>query len=148
MKSTKLGHWSDCAVYNAPADLPGPCDCGGLDLAAYERYVLITSLIPCPRSLARFVEHGILPSAVETEQSPRQSLSALAPTADLPSPHNGIAVGGGSNGVDLNNAGIAAVSDGKALSGVQSITSNVPPHTNPPDSVSGDRSTVDSEPNA
>lgn len=21
-------HWSDCAVYNAPAYEPGPCDCG------------------------------------------------------------------------------------------------------------------------
>ncbi len=22
-------HWSSCAVYNAPAYPPGPCDCGG-----------------------------------------------------------------------------------------------------------------------
>ncbi len=25
------GHWSGCAVHNAPAYLPGPCDCGGYD---------------------------------------------------------------------------------------------------------------------
>lgn len=24
-------HWSDCAVHNAPALPPGPCDCGGLN---------------------------------------------------------------------------------------------------------------------
>lgn len=22
-------HWSDCAIHNAPAYAPGPCDCGG-----------------------------------------------------------------------------------------------------------------------
>lgn len=25
------GHWSDCAVHNAPALPVGPCDCGGYD---------------------------------------------------------------------------------------------------------------------
>jgi len=23
-------HWSDCAIYNAPAMEPGPCDCGAI----------------------------------------------------------------------------------------------------------------------
>ena len=25
-------HWSDCAVHNAPASKPGPCDCAGFKL--------------------------------------------------------------------------------------------------------------------
>lgn len=24
----KVIHWSDCAIYNAPAYEPGPCNCG------------------------------------------------------------------------------------------------------------------------
>lgn len=27
---TAIRHWSDCAVYNAPALPVGPCDCGGI----------------------------------------------------------------------------------------------------------------------
>ncbi|MYI74467.1 MAG: hypothetical protein F4057_03860 [Acidobacteria bacterium] len=27
--ATEIRHWSDCAVHNAPAYPPGPCDCGG-----------------------------------------------------------------------------------------------------------------------
>jgi hypothetical protein len=64
------GHWSDCAVHRAPAYEPGPCNCGGLDLAAYERYVAVTALIPTPGSLAAFIANGELPSLVETEQAP------------------------------------------------------------------------------
>lgn len=26
---SKAQHWSDCAIYNAPALEPGECDCGG-----------------------------------------------------------------------------------------------------------------------
>lgn len=30
-------HWSDCAVHNAPAYPPGPCDCGGYMWRSRER---------------------------------------------------------------------------------------------------------------
>jgi hypothetical protein len=137
-----IGHWSDCAVYNAPACLPGPCNCGGLDLAAYERYRLVTALIPSSGSLARFISDGVLPSAVQAEQPPANGVPALAAAPDLVSPHDGVALGRGSNCVDLNNASVTPVSDREAFPSAQSITSNVPPHIDPPDSVSGDRSTA------
>ena len=111
-QTSNPGHWSDCAVYNAPAYEPGLCDCGGLDLAAYERYVLVTSLIPSPGGMARFIEDGVLPSAVEPKKPPRRGVAALATTTDLPRPHDRVAIGGSSGGMDLNNAGITPVGDG------------------------------------
>jgi hypothetical protein len=51
----RRGHWSDCAIYNAPAYEPGPCDCGGLDLAAYERYRRETGLMPTADGLSAFL---------------------------------------------------------------------------------------------
>jgi len=61
------GHWSSCAIYNEPALPPGPCDCGGLDLAAYDRYRRVVGVVPTPGSLAAFVNEGVVPSFVETE---------------------------------------------------------------------------------
>jgi len=129
------GHWSDCAVYNEPAYPAGLCDCGGLDLAAYERYVAISALIPTPGALGRFVCDGVLPSLIETEQLPPDSLAADTSTPNLPNPHDRVAIARGANSVDLNNARIAVVSDGKVLPGAQSLTSNMPPHNDSPDSI-------------
>lgn len=144
-RSVTRAHWSDCAVNRAPACEPGPCDCGGLDLAAYDRYVLITSLIPTPRSLARFIEDGVLPSAVEAEKAPRIGIAALASAPDLPSAHDGVAVIRGPDSMDLNNAAEPPVGDTKSLPGVQSITGNVPPHNDSPQNKGGDGSKGDAK---
>lgn len=98
------GHWSDCATNNEPAYPAGPCDCGGLDLAAYERYRRITSLIPTPGSLAAFMVDEAAACLVEPEQLPSGPLSADAPATDLPATHDGVAVFRGPDGVDLNDA--------------------------------------------
>jgi len=37
-------HWSDCAVYNAPAYEPEPCNCGALDAAADRAYNLVNKI--------------------------------------------------------------------------------------------------------
>lgn len=73
-----MGHWSDCAVNNEPAYPAGPCNCGGLDLAAYDRYRRVTGLIPDPGSLARFVRDEAANGLVEPEQLPSDSLAADA----------------------------------------------------------------------
>lgn len=106
---TNLGHWSDCVLHRTPAYEPGPCDCGGLDLAAYSRYVAVTALVPTPGSLARFVKDGILPCAVETEQPPSLALPAPATTPDLIGSHDGVAILAQSDGMDFNNAREAPV---------------------------------------
>jgi hypothetical protein len=126
MKIEKLenrpGHWSDCAVFNEPA---GECDCGGLNLAAYDAYRAITSFIPTPRSLARFVQDGILPSLVETEDAPARRVAALTPTSDLPSAHDGIPVLRSADRVDFDNAGEASVADSEATERPIMITKEV-----------------------
>lgn len=98
------GHWSHCATNKEPAYPAGPCDCGGLDLAAYERYRRVTSLIPDPGSLAAFMIDEAAARLIEPEQLPSGPFSADASAADLPSAHDGVAVFRGPNSVDLNDA--------------------------------------------
>jgi hypothetical protein len=98
------GHWSDCAVYNAPAKPKGKCDCGGLDLAAYDAYRLVTSDIPTPRSLRDFAGQAKAPRLVEPHKLPSGALPANAATADLPDPHDRVAIVGSANGMDFDNA--------------------------------------------
>lgn len=38
-----LGHWSDCALYRAPAYEPGPCDCSSLDLTKDGGHISVAS---------------------------------------------------------------------------------------------------------
>lgn len=129
---SRRGHWCDCAIYSAPACEPGPCDCGGLDLAAYARYMAVTALIPTPGSLARFVEDGVLPSAIQTEKTPRLAGAALASAPDLIGPHDGRALLSRTDSVDLNDAGVSAVGDRKPFTRPQRVARNVPPHKDPP----------------
>lgn len=134
------GHWSDCAIYNAPAFEPGPCDCGGLDLATYDRYVAVTSLVPTPGSLAEFVCNGEMPSLVETHQLPTSVLATDTPPTDLPNAHDRLVSRTGSDSVDFDNTGKAVIGDRKALTSLQRITSNVPPHSANSDSLGAEPS--------
>ena len=106
-------------------------------MAAYERYVLVTALIPTPGSLRRFIGDGVAPSPIETEQLPPDTLATGTTATDLPSSHDGVAFTGSADRVDFNYPGISPVSDRKTLPSAQSLTSNVPPHKDRPDSVSG-----------
>ena len=132
------GHWSDCALHNAPAFPAEPCDCGGLDLAAYDRYRAVTGFIPTPWGLARFIEDGELPRSVHSEDAPGNGIPAVAAASDLPTTHNGIPGGAGAYRVDLNNTSEPTVGNRKAFTGSQSVTSDVPPHAISPDSSSDD----------
>lgn len=134
----RIGHWSDCAIYNGPAFEPGPCDCGGLDLAAYDAYRAVTGLIPTPGSLACFVEDDVPPSAVHSENAPRVGVPALAAASDLPSSHDRVSRSAGADSMHFNDASEASVGYGKPLSSAQSVTGNVPPHNYSPDSSADD----------
>lgn len=133
----QLGHWSDCAVYNEPAMPKGPCSCGGLDLAAYERYRRVTSLIPDPGGLAAFIYDGEAPSLIETEQLPSGALPTSATATNLPDAHNGVVSGAGANRMDFDNASEAVIGDREALPLAQSIAGNMPPHDKPSESIGG-----------
>ena len=130
--SRRDGHWSDCAIYRAPALEPGPCDCGGLDLAAYDRYVLITSLIPTPGSLARFIEDGVLPSAIEAKQPPPGGIAAVTSSTDLPRSHDGVSLTRGADSVDFDNASKPAIRNTQSLPSAERVTGDMPPHKKPP----------------
>lgn len=51
------GHWSDCAVHNAPAQEPRECDCGGCDLDAWTEFYVKEGRIPEPSDLEGY-QHG------------------------------------------------------------------------------------------
>lgn len=128
------GHWSDCAVHRAPAYPVGGCTCGGLDLAAYARYVAITASIPTPGSLAAFASHGIVPSLVEAEEAPAPVSTRLGATG-LPGPHDGIAVSGRSDSMNLDRSDMPIITDFQANTPLQSITRDMPPHNSSPESM-------------
>lgn len=102
-------------------------------MAAYERYVRVVAAIPSAGSLALFIAQGEPPSFVEPEGAPFIVAAGLG-RGDLPSPHDGIASGGRSDGVDFNDAGMPTVVDDQPLTGAQRITGDVPPHKCSPDS--------------
>jgi hypothetical protein len=52
------GHWSDCAVHNAPALPLGECDCGGLDLTHDPHHGLVASPITGARRLGILIEQS------------------------------------------------------------------------------------------
>jgi hypothetical protein len=134
---TERGHWSDCAIYNAPALPVGPCNCGGLDLTAYGRYRAVTSLIPTPRSLAAFLSDEAATRLIEPEKLPTDTFAADTSSADLPSPHDGVAILGGADSMNLNETGKSVVSEFQTATGIQCVTSDVPPHKPAPESLSG-----------
>ena len=123
-----MGHWSNCAINNEPAYPADVCDCGGLDLAAYDRYCRIVGIVPTPRSLAGFIRNGICPSLIKAEELPAGGLTADAPTADLPSSQNRIAVPSGADSVNLDQSGKAVIADSEAPACIQRIAGHMPPH--------------------
>jgi hypothetical protein len=122
------GHWSDCAVNSEPAYPAGPCDCGGLDLAAYDRYMAVVALIPSPGSLAQFVRDGESPRVIEAEQSELGDESGLG-AVTLPSSQDRVSVFRSANCVNLDQSGVAVIGNREALSGPQGVAGNIPPHS-------------------
>ena len=136
-ETIELGHWSDCSVHNEPAYSARPCDCGGLDLAAYEGYMTVFSLVPTPRRLARFVRGIESPCAIEPEQSELGREAGFG-TVPLPSPHHGVSVLGSSHGMDLDQSGVPVIADGKAPAGLQRVAGDMPPHSPSPNHKRGE----------
>lgn len=48
-------HWSDCAIYNAPAYEPGPCNCGGRGPTVAEAEDAISALSGDAAKVARLI---------------------------------------------------------------------------------------------
>lgn len=96
-------HWSDCATNNEPAYPVGPCTCGGLDPAAYDRYRVVMGVVPTPGRLAAFLGDSIIPSFVESEKTPAAVATGFGAT-DLPATHHRITGGREADGMDLNDA--------------------------------------------
>lgn len=67
----KRGHWSDCAVHDAPALPAGNCDCGGLDFAvvattvAEGERILTTGLLAKGASFKLIVSGHVGPKELE-----------------------------------------------------------------------------------
>lgn len=95
------GHWSDCAIYNAPACEPGPCDCGGLELADDVPHTLVAPFVALPGSEGLVGEQEGGKSFVQPQQFPADRLASDTSAPDLPHTHRKIASSAEANGVDL-----------------------------------------------
>lgn len=104
------GHWSDCAVHNAPALSIGSCDCGGLELALDTAHDLIPALVPVARSKGLLFCNESPSSLVQAQQLPADRLMTDAAASNLPHAHDGMVFFGDSDGVNLNVAGVSIVS--------------------------------------
>jgi hypothetical protein len=135
-------HWSSCAIYNEPAYQPEGCDCGGLDPAAYIRYRRIFGVVPDPGSLRSFVEDGELPSLIEAEQLPRLSSPASTASSNLECAQERRSVIGSADDVGFDDSCKAVVGEREALSALQSLTSNLPPHAELLPAESNDRNST------
>ena len=85
-------HASDCAVNNAPALPVGPCDCG-LELALdAARHGLVAPLISWTRSHGFDFGDVWGKALVEAEAFPANRLIMDAAAANLPDPHEPVAL--------------------------------------------------------
>jgi len=104
-------HWSDCALYRGPAYEPGPCNCGCSELADDALHISVTALVARPRRLRSFVQQCNASSFVEAQHLPPDRLMVDAAPTDLPDTHNGVASSADANGMDLNIARKAVITD-------------------------------------
>lgn len=102
-------HWSDCAVHNAPAYEPGPCDCGGLELAEDGSHALVAGLVAGSGGLGLFIGDRDAAGFIQPHQLPSHGFVADAAAPDLPDPHYGIARCACPHCVDFYNTGKAVV---------------------------------------
>jgi hypothetical protein len=109
------GHWSDCAIYNAPALPTGPCDCGGLELALDVTHGPVPALIAGSRSDGLLPCHEGPTSFVQSQQFPPNRFMTDAAAGNLPDTHDGVVFFGGANGMHLDIASVAVISKLKDL---------------------------------
>src|SRR3954453_8826170 len=69
-----MRHGSDCAVNHGPALPAGPCDCGGLDLAAYGLERFSVAHIPSTGRLGFFIDLDGRDGFVEVHELPPDRL--------------------------------------------------------------------------
>lgn len=103
------GHWSDCAIYRAPAYEPGPCNCGYLDLADDPGDVPVSVHIFGPRREGSFTCEMGAESLVETHEFPPDRLVMDATASNLPAPHEAVAPPTVADSVDLNDPAVAVI---------------------------------------
>jgi hypothetical protein len=128
-----MDHWSDCAVHNAPALPVGICDCGGLNLIGDCLHDGIAAFVPGAGSVRILVNHMGRQGFIKPHQLPTVALAAIAAASDLEHAHDGIAILGYSNGMNLHDARIAVIAKLKALLFSQGLTGCSTPHESSPE---------------
>ena len=129
-----LMHVSDCAIY----DGGNHCDCGELDLASYESHCFVPTFIAATGCFGFFVDHMGRECFVEPEQLPTDTLAALASAANLPSAHNIVAILGGSDRMNLDDARKAVISEFQSLTRLQCATGDRGMHHRSPSKADGE----------
>lgn len=119
-----MNHWSDCAIYNAPALPIGPCDCHYLDFAIDDFHGRITAFVVGTGSVRLLVRHMGREGFVEPQQLEPNRLATIAATANLPNAHDLITILGHPDSMNLYDAREAVIAQLKALFRLESRTSD------------------------
>ncbi len=117
-------HWSDCAIYSAPALPAGEGDCGGLELADDALNSSVSPLVALPRSGGQLIEQDEANCLVEPEKLPADRFVTDATASHLPNAHDGMVFIGPAASVDLDNTHVPVVSDLKAVAALESLASD------------------------
>ncbi len=125
-------HWSDCAIYSAPALPAAECDCGGLELADDALNSSVSPFVALPGSGGQLIEQDEANCLVEPEKLPADRFVTDATAADLPNAHCGMAFLGPAASVDLDNTHVPVVSDLKAVAALESLASDGSMHPSIP----------------
>lgn len=128
------GHWSDCTIYNEPAYPAGPCDCGGLDLAAYRFDMAVVAPVPRTGREADVLGDRIAPSFIETEETEAFGRTDLGRT-DLEGPDERVAITGCTNRVNLDQPRMPVIRDRQAFLLAERLAGHMPPHDDSPESM-------------
>lgn len=118
-------HLSDCTYPET-----SKCDCGWTEskLASYLPHDFVATAIASTGRFGFFVGDSGSECFIETEQLPASALVAYAAAANLPDPHEVIAIFADPNSMDFYHAREAVVAQFKALTLSQGVTSYRLPH--------------------
>ena len=99
-----------------------------LDLAVYELHGFVATFVAIAGGVRLFGRNVWAECFVETEQFPARALVAYAATANLPDPHEVVAIPAGTHRVDLHDTRESVVSEFKALTLAKGVASFRLPH--------------------
>jgi hypothetical protein len=127
-RSSPVEHWSDCAIHNDDSGKIAACNCGRLELRRDDLHIPITAFVTASGGIRLLVNHMGREGFIEPHQLPSNAFSAYATAANLPDAHDRIVIIGKPDGMDLDDARVAVISQLQALASPEGFDGGLAPH--------------------